>query len=84
LIDRWPVLVITSLLLQSPEDVMVLPTTPPDQDDTVWDSLKRAIASSSGFQRWHLEHTHKEQFQALSIDQSVQLYLRETLETLAY
>jgi hypothetical protein len=63
---------------------MVLPTTPPDQDDTIWDSLKRAIASSSGFQRWQLEYTHREQLQALNTDQSVQLYLRETLETLAY
>lgn len=48
----------------------------------VWDSLKRAIAQSSGFQRWQAERDNV--LAALSLDQRVQRYLRETLETLAY
>jgi hypothetical protein len=47
----------------------------------VWDSLKQAIAQSSGFQRWQAE---REALLLLSLDQRVQRYLRETLETLAY
>lgn len=50
----------------------------------VWESLKRAIAGSSGFKRWQLEHAGDEQFQALNLDTLVHSYLRETLETLAY
>jgi hypothetical protein len=32
-------------------------STSPSQfsEDMTWDSLKRAIATSSGFKRWHLE-----------------------------
>ncbi|MBO3460821.1 hypothetical protein G7B40_007995 [Aetokthonos hydrillicola Thurmond2011] len=48
----------------------------------IWNSLKYAIAASSGFQSWLLEH--HAQFQELELDQQVQRYLRETLETLAY
>lgn len=47
-----------------------------------WNSLKCAIAASSGFQRWLLERDA--QFQNLRFDEQVQRYLRETLETLAY
>lgn len=53
------------------------------QDAELWGGLKRAIAASSGFQRWR-----SEQLSALttvtSDDQLVRLYLRDTLETLAY
>jgi hypothetical protein len=65
---------------------MALPATPHCQfsDDTVWDSLKRAIANSSGFQRWHAERISKGHLQDLSQEQLVSRYLRETLETLAY
>ena len=52
-------------------------------DEQVWDSLKRAIASSSGFQRWQVECPSDNE-QPLSQDQLVRRYLRETLETLAY
>jgi hypothetical protein len=51
-------------------------------DPQIWYSLKRAIATSSGFQRWQLEHSS--QLQQLHLEQQVQRYLRETLETLAY
>jgi len=47
-----------------------------------WNSLKCAIAASSGFQRWLLERDA--QFQKLRLEEQVQRYLRETLETLAY
>lgn len=54
-------------------------------DDTaIWDNLQRAIAASSGFQRWQLEHSHDAQIPALTLEQQVRRYLRETLETLAY
>jgi len=63
-------------------------------DRQIWSSLKGAIASSSGFQRWQLEKSLatplpiiKEQGsveQINQLDQQVRSYLRETLETLAY
>ncbi|MEA5503714.1 hypothetical protein VB735_11455 [Halotia wernerae UHCC 0503] len=52
------------------------------RDPEIWHNLKHAIAASSGFQRWQLESTA--QLQELRLDQQVQRYLRETLETLAY
>ncbi len=53
------------------------------EDSQIWNELKCAIASSSGFQRWRLELSHT-QIQNLSLDHLVSYYLRETLETLAY
>ncbi|MBV8885347.1 MAG: hypothetical protein JO235_15320 [Chroococcidiopsidaceae cyanobacterium CP_BM_RX_35] len=51
----------------------------------IWDSLKCAIAASSGFQRWQLENLGLDtQPQESSLDHQVRRYLRETLETLAY
>ena len=54
------------------------------EDQKIWDNLKRAIANSSGFHRWQLERSSDCQVQSLDLDQQVQRYLRETLETLAY
>lgn len=54
------------------------------QDSQIWDSLKQAIATSSGFQRWQMEHPVGDRTQDCSLDGRVRLYLRETLETLAY
>jgi hypothetical protein len=51
-------------------------------DTEIWYSLRCAIATSSGFQRWQLERDA--QLQGLHLEQQVQRYLRETLETLAY
>ncbi|MBW4658085.1 MAG: hypothetical protein KME15_05385 [Drouetiella hepatica Uher 2000/2452] len=65
----------------------MVPSPPPSQfsEDLTWDSLKRAIASSSGFQRWHAERVFTQaQLQNSSLEQLVSSYLRETLETLAY
>ena len=53
-------------------------------DSEVWKSLKQAISSSSGFQRWQLERNADSQLSSLGLDTLVRRYLRETLETLAY
>jgi len=53
-------------------------------DSEIWDSLKQAIANSSGFQRWHLERGGDGRSSGLVLDDLVRSYLRETLETLAY
>ncbi|MGG6296127.1 hypothetical protein ACQ4M4_17200 [Leptolyngbya sp. AN02str] len=59
-------------------------------DQAIWDSLKQAIAASSGFQRWLIEQQGDASVESvtsvdgLSLDQRVRRYLRETLETLAY
>jgi hypothetical protein len=55
---------------------------PKSGDTEIWDSLKNAIAASSGFQRWLLEASAT--YQDLRLEQQVQRYLRETLENLAY
>jgi len=62
------------------------PTSPSEwvPDCTVWQSLKQAIAASSGFQRWQLERQFNESIGTTSLDVQVRLYLRETLATLAY
>lgn len=52
----------------------------PVSDSQMWDSLKLAIAESSGFQRWQIDRTSPE----TDLDALVHQYLRETLETLAY
>lgn len=49
-------------------------------DSQMWNSLKLAIAESSGFQRWQIDRTSQE----TDLDALVHQYLRETLETLAY
>jgi hypothetical protein len=54
------------------------------QNSQIWGSLKQAIAASSGFQRWQMEHPVGDQLQDYTLDSLVRRYLRETLETLAY
>ncbi|GAB4523419.1 MAG: hypothetical protein Tsb0014_00920 [Pleurocapsa sp.] len=51
------------------------------QDQAIWLSLRKAIAKSSGFQRWQQEQSKITDY---SLDTQVRLYLEETLETLAY
>ena len=53
-------------------------------DTQVWDSLKRAIAESSGFKGWKIEREVDKSLADISLDTLVHTYLRETLETLAY
>ena len=47
----------------------------------IWKSLRQAIAKSSGFQSWQQE---RELESNQDLDSAVRLYLKETLETLAY
>jgi hypothetical protein len=54
------------------------------QNSQIWDSLKQAIATSSGFNRWQSEHPVRRELLEMSLDYQVRRYLRETLETLAY
>jgi hypothetical protein len=50
-------------------------------DGHYWTELRQAISSTSGFKRWILEENLSAQ---VPEDDMVQLYLRRTLETLAY
>lgn len=59
------------------------PSSPVWEDAEIWHSLKQAIATSSGFQRWQLEHAIDDT-QESSLDHRVSRYLRETLAALAY
>ncbi len=52
--------------------------------ETIWDSLKETIATSSGFKRWQTERHLDSQLLGLSLESQVIGYLRETLDTLAY
>lgn len=53
-------------------------------DHAIWDSLKQAIARSSGFQRWYADHKETLGLEHLTVDKQVNTYLKETLATLAY
>ena len=50
----------------------------------MWQSLKEAIAKSSGFQCWQQEQSEVLETPYMELDQQVQHYLKETLATLAY
>lgn len=65
---------------------MAISSTPPSHfsNDVIWDSLKQAIAASSGFQRWRVEQETADSSTEITLEQLVNRYLRETLETLAY
>jgi hypothetical protein len=62
---------------------MSISSPAPTNDASIWTSLKQAIAVSPGFQHWATQLSTLEQAN-LSLDDRVQRYLRETLETLAY
>ncbi|MGL5880688.1 MAG: hypothetical protein ACRC2V_23330 [Xenococcaceae cyanobacterium] len=51
------------------------------KDSEIWESLKQAIANSSGFGRWRSEQNHENE---TNLDDQVRRYLKETLNTLAY
>ena len=59
-------------------------------DSSIWDSLKLAIADSSGFKCWQDDHgdiplpASEDQIVPQLLDVQVRRYLRQTLETLAY
>lgn len=54
------------------------------EDDQIWESLKRAIADSSGFRGWQQEKGLDKISEQTNLEEQVRRYLRETLETLAY
>lgn len=54
------------------------------RDHELWDSLRQAIARSSGFKTWLQEKGVQPQSNQADLDEYVLDYLRETLETLAY
>ncbi|MFN4065666.1 MAG: hypothetical protein ACK4K5_00325 [Thermosynechococcus sp.] len=57
----------------------------PQASAEVWNSLKQAIAHSSGFQRWLSEKQASVVVeQPTDLDACVTAYLRQALETLAY
>jgi hypothetical protein len=59
-----------------------------ETNQPVWEGLKQAIATSSGFKCWQEEQTIKSDTNPSTpdkqLDDKVLSYLRETLETLAY
>ena len=67
---------------------MVYSPVPPQsnfaEDEQIWESLKRAIADSSGFRGWLQEKGLEKKLGQTNLDEQVRRYLRETLETLAY
>ena len=54
------------------------------EDEQIWESLKRAIADSSGFRGWLQEKGLDKTSEKTNLDEQVRRYLKETLETLAY
>jgi hypothetical protein len=61
----------------------ISPNRPFEQDREIWESLKQAIAVSSGFKRWQEEQVTNELAKA-NLDEQINRYLRDTLATLAY
>lgn len=55
-----------------------------DQEREVWESLKQAIATSSGFKQWQQGKETDPPIAPSNLDRQIRSYLRETLETLAY
>ncbi|MGD1861196.1 MAG: hypothetical protein ACFB0E_14630 [Leptolyngbyaceae cyanobacterium] len=53
------------------------------ENSEIWANLRVTIANSSGFQGWKQQQKSAD-FTDLTLDMQVRLYLRETLETLAY
>lgn len=55
-----------------------------EQDREIWQNLTKAIANTSGFQRWQTDKDVDLESEKGTLDQQVRCYLRSTLETLAY
>jgi hypothetical protein len=56
----------------------------PLTDGKYWGELRQAISDTSGFKRWVLDRNIEPKSSEGTLDAMVQLYLRQTLETLAY
>ena len=63
--------------------ILMISPTVSAHDASIWESLKQAIADSSGFKRWMQERGADAQRQD-SLDFQIRQYLQETLKTLAY
>lgn len=59
----------------------ITPSKEENKDRAIWENLRAAIATSSGFQRWQQE---RDTDSTNNLDLTVRCYLKETLETLAY
>jgi hypothetical protein len=53
-------------------------------DGQYWSELRQAISDTSGFKRWVLDRQIEPKSAEGTMDAMIQLYLRQTLETLAY
>jgi hypothetical protein len=62
----------------------LITNAPINDAPSVWESLKQAIANSSGFKCWQEEQNPEINDISPSLDFQVRRYLRQTLETLAY
>ncbi|MEM6518588.1 MAG: hypothetical protein AAF892_15725 [Cyanobacteria bacterium P01_D01_bin.71] len=60
-----------------------VPMRDASENGKIWANLRAAIANSSGFQGWK-QQQKAANLADLTLDMQVRLYLRETLETLAY
>jgi hypothetical protein len=59
-----------------------IPTSiPVSKNSATWGGLRQAISNTPGFQYWRSSDLGNE---SKDLDALVQIYLRETLETLAY
>lgn len=65
-------------------NVTLFSDPPLNADSLVWDSLKQAIATSSGFKCWQEDQEDNAAATVQTLDHQVRHYLRQTLETLAY
>lgn len=67
-------------------EMPIIDTQGPIESEAIWTSLKRAIAHSSGFQRWQQEEEIHDPVNdaTTDLDTQVSAYLRQALETLAY
>jgi hypothetical protein len=62
----------------------VIPHIGSKKDAAFWPSLCQAIAASSGFKRWTVEHNLDSSDVDSRLENLVLSYLRQSLETLAY
>jgi hypothetical protein len=53
-------------------------------DRELWENLQAAIANTSGFESWEAETNVNTDVEEASLEDRVSVYLRSTLETLAY
>lgn len=55
-----------------------------ENDREVWANLQEAIANTSGFENWQENNNLDTEVDVANLEEKVRVYLRSTLETLAY